>query len=365
MEKRMKTTKRIACLLCSAVVLLLSIFALPTQANAAIGGYKYPPQYFPVVGFDFCYAVNSSNSRYFLDWPCNEFAAPGYNYDSSYQFTNGWFNIDGKTTMESSSANPIYPYIAHNLIGSNVNWADGTGRSFNLFAYEMPWLEQWQGEAEYVVSFGNGGYMFDCDISFDAVFVTSSESNGDTYYETVTIPNIHATYHSELSQTIIDNAERHNIDLSWVLTEMYATAIESGPVPPSSATSLYQTMPFLKNVNIKFYNVTPDPDMSPAFPYFIYVSAHTYRISESNDVPMPHAWNMQNWFDSLMLEHEDVTVTDTTIQYEMPSNWISWLGTTVGNVLNVKLFGNFSLGGMLATVIGVLIFMFFIKVFKG
>lgn len=359
MEKRMKMTKRIACLLCSAVVLLLSIFALPTQANAAIGGYRYPPQYFPVAGFDFCYAVNSSGSRYFLDWPCNEFAAPGYNYESSYEFSNGWFFFDGKTTMQSSTANPIYPYIAHNMISTNVNWADGTGRSFNLFAYEMPWLDQWQGVAEYVVSFGNGGYMFDCDISFDAVFVTSYESNGNTYYQTETVPNVHATYHAELSETIIGSAERYNVDLSWYITEMYET------VRPDNVTVLYQGMPFLKNVNIKFYNVTPDPDMVANIPNIIFVSAHTYRLSDSNEVPMPHAWNMQNWFDSLMLKHEDVTVNDTTIQYEMPSNWIQWLGTTVGNVLNVKLFGNFSLGGLLATVIGILIFMFFIKVFKG
>lgn len=359
MEKKRVLTKRIACLLCSIFVLFVALMSMPMQANAVIGGYTYPPQYFPVARFDFCYAVNSAGSRYFLDWPLNEFAVPGYNFESQYEFTNDWFRLGVKTVMESDSNNTLFPYVAHSMIGTNVNWADGTGRSFNLFAYEMPWLEQWQGDAEYIVSFGNGGYMFDCDISFDLVYVTSEEIGGDTYYQTKTVPDIHATYHSELNETIIDANERYNIDLSWCLTEMYVSAI------PDNYTQLYQTMPFLKNVNIKFYNVTADPELAASTPAIFYVSAHTYRLSESNEVPMPHAWNMQNWLDSLMLKHQDITVEDSTIVYDMPTNWVSWLGTTVGNVLNVKLFGNFSLGGMLATVIGILIFVFFIKVFKG
>lgn len=359
MEKKQKVIKRIACLLCSAVVLLLSICALSTQADAVIGGYRYPPQYFPLARFDFCYAVNSAGSRYYLEWPLNQFAAPGYNYESSYEFTSGWFSLGGRTSMQSDNANANYPYKANSTLSTNVNWADGTGRSFNLFAYEMPWLEEWQGDVEYLVSFGNGGYMFDCDISFDLVFVTTVERDGNTYYKTSTVSNVHETYSAELSDDVVPNSERYAIDLAWYITEMYSNAI------PQNPTTTYEALPYLKNVNIKFYNITADPDLSASASSTIYVSAHTYRYVDFSEGNIPYALNMQEWFDSLSLQHEDVTVEGSTIIYDMPTNWVQWLGTTIGNVLNIKLFGNFSLGGMLATVIGILIFMFFIKVFKG
>lgn len=358
MEKKQKMIKRIACLLCSVVVLLLSICALSTQADAAIGGYRYPPQYFPVARFDFCYAVNSSGSRYYLEWPLNQFAAPGYNYESAYEFTNGWFSFGSRTSMQDDDANANYPYKANTTLNTNVNWADGTGRSFNLFAYEMPWLEEWQNGVEYNVAFGAGGYNFDCDISFDLVYVTTVERDGNTYYETSTVSNVHETYSAELSYDINPNSERYSLDLAWYITEMYANAI-------SQNSSMYETLPYLKNVNIKFYNVREDPEIPASASQVIYVSAHTYRYVDFSEGNIPFPLNMQEWFDSLSLQHEDVTIEGSTILYEMPTNWVQWLGTTIGNVLNIKLFGTFSLGGMLATVIGILIFMFFIKVFKG
>lgn len=347
------------------ILVVCCVFVLninPQHAHAAVGGTSYPPQYFPILRFDNCYAVNSAGYRYYLPFPFNEFAAPGYNYNSTCSFTNNWFSYSALTQMNSQSGNALFPYSAYNHLSTSVNFADGTGRSFNMFAYEMPFTDALLGE--YDIFIGAGGYMFDVEITFDAVFVkTYTGSNGDVYYETVTRPNERAIYHAELVEDE-DGTERYIADIAWYINEMLTTAIQT-EVPDSQFTQLYQRVPFLKNVNVRIYNVIADPDFNAGTPGLISIRTDCYRLQESAQVPELHPYNMENWFNTLMLKMDNVTQENVTVLYEMPTNWITWLGDTIGGVLNVQLFGTYTIGGLLATIIGVLIFVFFIKVFRG
>lgn len=107
------------------------------------------------------------------------------------------------------------------------------------------------------------------------------------------------------------------------------------------------------------------------------ITDFTVKVTSLNDGDFPlqhltvgsssHSWG-QSYFkiDSFLSAYDaDVSLNPTIIESEFPTNWTDWLFIATGGILNAELFPGFTFGGLLAAIIGILLFMFFIHVFKG
>lgn len=178
----------------------------------------------------------------------------------------------------------------------------------------------------YAFAGGSQYYIFQMTQPYTSV--SGSVTSSFTYF-------LNETSSSQFVQS--GNFETETRNYSNVLDGEYLR-VPFNPVYPSLYSGFYGEFSFAEGV----------PDFQIEIPYDTY----TYSLG-----------------DKFFGFKSDLTLTEqievTEVYTEFPTDWTSWLADAVGGFFDFEIVPGFSLGVLFITVVGILLFMFFIHVFKG
>lgn len=365
----------IPCLVVALVLIASFCFVPGIDAHANVAnGAKLPNNWAPLQ-FDYIYAQKASNGyNYFIDWPLNSFTDRGFNFQSDYVVENGsngteFFSIAGTPYMkELSDTGDSRLGVTCNLNTSH-DWDTYDGSIF-LSADQMyiPQLAIDQALEEsgfYYVWFGNGGYTFLVDVSFDINYVIKEGPVNGEYTYRINRTNANISMANDLIYVMADakdDPQAGRLCCSVDLLEIFANLIyEFTPISAVSETV------FLTNVSVRFHSIDPyaESAFTPLNPHVIGIFSKLYYEDAYNGsaaIQRYPASNFQFFFDDLNLKQtvvEDVTIVES----EFPKDWTGWLATALDGFFNFQFVPGFSVGMIFAGVFGVLMLWFILHLF--
>lgn len=309
----------------AVLVVLCAVFVVPFNQNAyaSTGGSTAAPSYWTPLQFDSIYGVNASNgTRWYVDWALNETQGQYFSYDtisqlSSSQTGNVAFGYDAivhTSVFENGILRKgFYVTLSHSL---------QTLGSISLYSDELAVSRFELASKSTFFSTGSNEHLFDATLSFTAIKIS-------------VVDNKYVLQSNTFNHVFSD---QWNFNVNQSVIEMLNDTLWE-----SESLLVFTDFTF-KLSNFRYTGDNYDPYL------LLYETQYTRAKPRSG---------------ASLVTYSDlpVSINQTVVENEFPTDWTSWLGKAVSGFFNFELLPGFKPGILFLAVFGVLILWFLLHLF--